>query len=60
LGSQDLLSVAWLYQGIANIVGCIVAAITMERYHPRYAYLGYGIFGLFLAICCIFLSKEAE
>jgi len=32
----------------------------MERYHPRYAFLGYGIYTLFLSIACFFLSSDAE
>jgi len=60
LGSQDLLSVAWFFQGLGGVLGCIVAAIMMEQYHPRYAFLAYGIVGLILGVCCFFLSKEAE
>ena len=32
----------------------------MEDYHPKWAFLSYGIYGLIIAIACIFLSKEAE
>lgn len=32
----------------------------MERYHPRYAFLLYGVSGLILGICCFFLSSDAE
>jgi len=41
-------------------VGCIVAAIMMEKYNPRYAFLGYGIYGLFVGTSCFFLSSEVE
>lgn len=60
MGSQDLLSIAFLFQGIAGVIGCIAAAIMMENVHPKWAYLAYGIVGLIVAVCCIFLSKEAE
>jgi predicted MFS family arabinose efflux permease len=60
LGSQDLLSLAWLWQGVAGVLGCIIAGFMMERYHPRNAFLLYGCYGLFLAVACIFLSSEAE
>lgn len=60
LGSQDLLSVSWLFQGIAGVLGCVIAGYTMERYHPRYAFLGYGIYTLLLAIACFWLSADAE
>lgn len=55
-----MLSIALLYQGVASIIGCLLAAIITDRFHPKYAYLGFGIFGLFLGICCCFLSSEAE
>jgi hypothetical protein len=32
----------------------------MERYHPRYAFLGYGIYTLILGIACFWLSSDAE
>lgn len=32
----------------------------MEKYHPKYAFLGYGFYGLFLGIATFFLSNEAE
>jgi hypothetical protein len=54
------LSIAWLFQGIAGVLGCVIAGYTMERYHPRYAFLGYGIYTLFLAIACFWLSSDAE
>jgi len=54
------LSVAWLFQGIAGVLGCVIAGYTMERYHPRYAFLGYGIYTLILGIACFWLSSDAE
>ena len=32
----------------------------MDNVHPKWAFLAYGISGFIVAICCIFLSKEAE
>jgi hypothetical protein len=32
----------------------------MEKYNPRYAFLGYGIYGLFVGTSCFFLSNEVE
>lgn len=37
-----------------------MAAIMMEKYNPRYAFLGYGIYGLFVGTSCFFLSNEVE
>jgi len=60
LGSQDLLSVAWLFQSFGGVIGCLIAALMLDNIHPKYAFLGYGILGLFLATGAIFLSSEAE
>jgi len=32
----------------------------LENCHPKYAFLGYGIYGFFLGTACLFLNKEAE
>ena len=32
----------------------------MEKYHPKYAFLGYGFFGLFVGVSCFWLSSDAE
>ena len=55
-----MISLAWLTQGIAGVVGCLLAAIMMEKYHPKYAYFGYAIYGLFLGTACCFLSLKSE
>jgi MFS family permease len=60
LGSQDILTLAWLFNGFGGVVGCIAAAYMMERYHPRYAFFGFGIWSLIVAIACFFLSSDAE
>jgi len=49
-----------LFQGIAGVIGCIIAAVMMDQYHPRYAFLAYSIWGLVLTISSFFLTKEAE
>jgi len=60
LGSQDLFSVAFFFQGVAGVIGCIIAAFMMDQYHPKYAFLTYSIWGLVITICSFFLSREAE
>jgi len=60
LGSQDLLTVANLFQGLGGVLGCIIAAFMMERYHPKNAFLMYGLYSLVVMVCCFFLSSEAE
>ena len=32
----------------------------MDNYHPKWAFLIYGIFGFLLGILCFFLNSEAE
>lgn len=60
LGSQDLMSVSWLAQGIAGVAGCCIAAFVLQDYHPKYAFLGHGVFGFILFVACFFLSADAE
>lgn len=60
MGSQDLFSVSFFFQSLAGIIGCIIAAFMMENYHPRWAFLIYGVFGFLLGILCFFLNSEAE
>ena len=60
LGSQDLLSLAFLFQAVGGVVGCLLAAIMTERFHPRWSFLTYSLYGYFLFIASLFLSKEAE
>ena len=50
----------WLTQSLAGVVGATIAAIMMEKYHPRYAFLGYGFYGLFLGVAVFFVSSDAE
>lgn len=60
LGSQDLLSIAWFFQGLGGVTGAIIAAFAMQDMHPKWAFLMYGIWGGILSIVCFFLSAEAE
>jgi len=32
----------------------------MEKYHPKYAFLGYGLYGVLVAVACCFLSVASE
>lgn len=50
----------FLTESLASVVGCCIAAIATERFHPKYVFFIYGFFGLFLAIIAFFLSNEAE
>jgi len=60
LGSQDLFSIAWLFNGIAGVIGCVIAAYVCEDYHPKWAFLIYGSWGLVVLVAAAFLSSEAE
>lgn len=60
LGSQDLLSIAWFFQGLGGVLGATIAAFVMEDVHPKWAFLGYGVWGGILGISCIFLSADCE
>jgi len=32
----------------------------MEKYQPKYAFLGYGLYGLIVGFACCFLSTASE
>jgi MFS family permease len=49
-----------LWNGIGGVLGCILAGFMMERYHPRNAFLLYGVYSLVVGIACFFLSSNAE
>ena len=55
-----MLSLAWLTQGISGVIGCLMAALMMENYNPKYTYLGYAIYGFFIGISAFFLTAKAE
>lgn len=59
-GSQDLFSIAYFFQGIGGVVGCIIVAFMTQYYHPRFAFLTFAIWGFVLTVTSCFLSKEAE
>lgn len=46
LGSQELLSFAWIVQGIAAIVGGVTASVLLQYTSPYYCYFIYGMWGL--------------
>lgn len=54
------MSVMWLSQSLSGVIACSIAAVAMEKFHPKYAFLFYGCFGLFVFISCLFLSSDAE
>ena len=55
-----MISLAWLTQGISGVVGCLMAALMMENYNPKWTYLGYAIYGFFLGVSSFFLTTKAE
>lgn len=60
-GSQDLLTIGYLSSTYSGIIGCIIAAVMYEnQIHPKYTFLGFGIYGFILGIAALFLNKEAE
>ena len=47
-------------ESLAGVIGSTIAAITMEKAHPRWSFLIFGTFSLYVGISCIFLSSDAE
>ena len=59
-GSQDLMSLAWMTQGIGGVIGCLLGGYMTQYCHPKYSFLIFSVMGLVLAISGLFLSKECE
>ena len=51
---------AWFFFTFAGVIGCLVSAVMLENFHPKYAFLAYAIYGFFLGTACLFLNNEAE
>jgi predicted MFS family arabinose efflux permease len=59
-GSQDLMSIAWMAQGIGGVAGCVLGGYMTENGTTKYSYLIMSIMGLVLALNGMLLSKECE
>jgi MFS-type transporter involved in bile tolerance (Atg22 family) len=59
-GSQDLIAFSWLATGVGGIFGCLMGGIMTQYFHPRYSFLAYSFFGLFVAFNGLYLTKESE
>lgn len=59
-GSQDLMSLAWIANGIGGVAGCLLGGYMTQYCHPKYSFLIFSIMGLVLALCGLGLSSESE
>lgn len=59
-GSQDLIAFSWFATGVGGILGCALGGVMTQYFHPRYSFLLYSFFGLFVAINGLYLTKESE
>ena len=50
----------WLTQSFASVVGAVIAAISTEKFHPKYVFFIYGCFGLVCGVSAFFLSDASE
>lgn len=55
-----MVSITWLTQNLASVVGTIVSALITEKFHPRYGFLLYSLYGFFLGVACFWLSSACE
>lgn len=59
-GSQDLMSLAWIANGLGGVAGCLLGGYMTQYCHPKYSFLIFSIMGLMLALCGLSLSDECE
>lgn len=59
-GSQDLMSLAWIANGLGGVAGCLLGGYMTQYCHPKYSFLIFSIMGLILALCGLGLSAECE
>lgn len=59
-GSQDLMSVAWLAQGVGGVTGCVLGGYITEYGNPKTAYIIMSIMGLIIGLNGLFLTQECE
>ena len=54
------MSIAWAFNGIGGVIGAIGGGIFTEYTHPYISFMINSIFGLIVAINCIYLPSEVE
>ena len=59
-GSQDLMSLSWISNGIGGVTGCIVGGLMTQYSHPKYSFLIVSIMGLVVGLNSLNLTKETE
>lgn len=60
VGSQELLSLAWMVAGVAAIFGGITAAFILQYYSPHVCFFIYGTFGLLVAASSLSIPPSLE
>jgi hypothetical protein len=49
-----------MVKGVGGVIGCIAAGLITEYSHPKWCWLIESLFGIFIIISALFLTKESE
>ena len=47
----------YITKGLGGAVGCIIGGFVTQYSHPKWCWLAYAIFGIFIVIMALFLTK---
>lgn len=59
-GSQDFITLLYLSTGTGGALGCIIAGVMTEYFHPKWSFYLYSFFGCIISFAACFLTKKSE
>lgn len=59
-GSQDFVTLMYLFTGVGGTIGCISAGIITQLAHPKWVFFGYSFMGLIVSVFACRLTPGSE
>ena len=59
-GSQDFITLLYLSTGTGGALGCIIAGIMTEYFHPKWSFYLYSFNGVVISFAACFLTRKSE